>query len=82
MRLMVVTLQFAFHDIQDATVDAVTDSLVEYASDGLGAEIVFSTTRTQTDINISDPDFDNDDNEVDSFEAWQVEARKRMEDVL
>lgn len=75
MRLMRITLDLAFEDVYDADLDTVRGDLVRCALNGLYAEV--ATTRA---AEVRDIEYPDTDMEVpDSFDAWQDEARERME---
>ena len=75
MRLMTITVQLAFFDAAERTVDNVADYLVRWACDGIDAEIAYTSERMQRDIDISDP---NEEDADDPYEAWQIKAREEM----
>ena len=76
MKLITVTLKMAFFDSDDATAENVADSLVRYGLDGLYAEVLFTSERSEREITCPDPDADQVDG--DPFDTWQEKAREEL----
>ena len=76
MKLMTIKIKAAFLDAPGVTADGIADSLIRYLSDGLCAEVAYTTERTEQDIEHPDPD---PDSETDEYGPWQEKARDLLE---
>ena len=55
MKLMTITIKAAFLDAPSVTADGIADSLIRNLSDGLYAEVAFTTERTERTVDHPDP---------------------------
>ena len=76
MKLMTITIKAAFLDAPHVTADAIADSLIRDLSDGLYAEVAYTTERTERVVEHPDPD---PDSEADVYGPWQETARERLD---
>ena len=75
MKLVTITIRMAFLDAEERSAEAVADSRVRYCSDGLSAEVCFTTRRTEGRLAHPDPDFESND----GIDDWQERARAALE---
>lgn len=75
MKLIKITVNFAFMDCEKATLESVRARLYDYAADGLNAEVTFTSDSSERDVEIEDPDFDSDS----AVDVWQEKAREELE---
>ena len=78
MKLITISISAAFLDAPNVTADGIADSLIRNLSDGLCAEVAFTTDRTELVLEHPDPD---PDAETDEYGPWQETARERLESV-
>ena len=77
-QVVTITIRMAFFDRQRETADAAASSLVNYAVDGLEAEIAYTTRRESLRVlpHVSDPDTEAPD---DAYDVWQEKVRAVMD---
>ena len=76
MKLMTITIKAAFLDAPNVTADGIASSLIRDLSDGLCAEVAYTTERTERVVEHPDPDADS---ETDEYEPWQEKAREQLD---
>ena len=77
MKLVTITIKAAFLDAPNVTADGIADSLIRDLSDGLYAEVAYTTERTERTLDHPDPD---PDSEADEYGPWQETAREAMDE--
>ena len=75
MKLVTITIKAAFLDAPNVTADGIADSLIRDLSDGLYAEVAFTTERTEQVLEHPDPD-----PEADNYDEWQETARAALDE--
>ena len=76
MKLITITIKAAFLDAPNVTADGIADSLIRDLSDGLYAEVAYTTERTERTVDHPDPD---PEAETDEYGQWQETARELMD---
>jgi hypothetical protein len=76
MRLISITIKAAFQDLAGYSADAVAEQLVTHLRDGFGADVAFTTDRTEQTNNFPDAAEHWTDAQLDQ---WQEFARLELE---
>jgi hypothetical protein len=77
MKLIRVTVEVAFHDVQEWTQEGFADILARAAIDGAEAEVTRIDVE-EKDVAVPDPDFDGDNDLLD-FDTWQERAHEELD---
>jgi hypothetical protein len=76
MKIVTFTIKAAFMDLHFLDPETVADQIVRYLSDGLNAEVCFTTSRDVEHVDYPDLSDELAEGEI---EAWQEKAREIME---
>ncbi len=78
MTTIKLTLNLAFHDVDQVTLDNIRSSIIERALNGFCAEVAFTSDSREREVDIADPDWDAEDCDT-QINTWHERAHTELD---